>query len=37
MIDAFWTRWRVRRLYKADQALAGKWLDDYAGWLYQQA
>lgn len=37
MIDAFWTRWRVRRLYKADQALAGKWLDDYAGWLYRRA
>lgn len=37
MIDAFWTRWRVRRLCKADQALAGKWLDDYAGWLYWRA
>ncbi|MBN2513976.1 MAG: hypothetical protein JXB18_13650 [Sedimentisphaerales bacterium] len=37
MIDAFWTRWRVRRLYKVDQALAGKWLDDYAGWLYRRA
>lgn len=37
MIDAFWTRWRVRRLCKADQALAGKWLDDYAGWLYRRA
>ncbi|MEN6308716.1 MAG: hypothetical protein ABFD91_13295, partial [Anaerohalosphaeraceae bacterium] len=37
MIDAFWTRWRVRRLCNADQALAGKWLDDYSGWLYRRA
>jgi DNA-directed RNA polymerase specialized sigma24 family protein len=34
MIDAFWTKWRVRRLCKGDTALAGKWLDDYVGWLY---
>jgi DNA-directed RNA polymerase specialized sigma24 family protein len=34
MIDAFWTKWRVRRLCRGDAALVCKWLDDYVGWLY---
>jgi DNA-directed RNA polymerase specialized sigma24 family protein len=34
MIDSFWTRWRIKQLARGESLLAGKWLDDYARWLY---
>jgi DNA-directed RNA polymerase specialized sigma24 family protein len=34
MIDLFWTKWRIKQLARGDALLTGKWLEDYARWLY---
>jgi DNA-directed RNA polymerase specialized sigma24 family protein len=37
MIDSFWTKRRIKRLAGGDTLLVGKWLEDYAGWIYGRA
>jgi DNA-directed RNA polymerase specialized sigma24 family protein len=37
MIDSFWTKWRIKQLAGGEALLAGKWLEDYARWLYGRA
>jgi DNA-directed RNA polymerase specialized sigma24 family protein len=37
MIDSFWTKWRIKQLARGEALLAGKWLEDYARWLYGRA
>jgi DNA-directed RNA polymerase specialized sigma24 family protein len=37
MIDSFWTKWRIKQLAGGEPLLVGKWLEDYARWLYGRA